>query len=149
MTGSLEYLKRDQVLPKAARVIFRFAGNCRLAFDDQRKFGEIELIQDLDEFLQIRRLGPDALAISLSQFKAIVGKHRGAVKAILLNQQLIAGIGNLYADEILFRARTHPATEAARVSDKNLTRLFRALRHGEGAVRARRLMWSFPRRPGR
>jgi len=129
MTGSLEYLKRDEVLPKAARVIFRFAGNCRLAFDDQRKFGEIELIQDLDEFLQIRRLGPDALAISLSQFKAIVGKHRGAVKAILLNQQLIAGIGNLYADEILFRARTHPATEAARVSDKNLTRLFRALRH--------------------
>ena len=129
MTGSLEYLKHDEVSPKAARVIFRFADNCRLAFDDQRKFGEIELIEDVDEFLQTRGLGPDALGIGLSQFKAIVGKHRGAVKAILLNQRLIAGIGNLYADEILFHAWMHPATEAARLSDKDLRRLFRATRH--------------------
>ena len=129
MTGSLEYLNHDEASPKAARVIFRFANKCRLAFDDQRKFGEIELIEDMDEFLQTRGLGPDALEISFSHFKAIVEKHRGAVKAILLNQQLIAGIGNLYADEILFRARMHPATEAARLSDKDLNRLFRATRY--------------------
>jgi len=129
MTGSLEYFKHDEVAPKTARVIFRFADNCRLAFDDQRKFGEIELIEDVGEFLQTRGLGPDAVGIGLSQFKAIVGKHRGAVKAILLNQQLIAGIGNLYADEILFRARVHPATEAARLSHKDLRRLFRATRY--------------------
>ena len=129
MTGSLEYLNHDEAPPKAARVLFNFANNRRLAFDDQRKFGEIELIKNMTEFLQKRGLGPDALEISLSQFKAILGKHRGAVKAILLNQQLIAGIGNLYADEILFRARTHPATEAARLSDKDLARLFRAMRY--------------------
>src|SRR5262249_15495650 len=128
MTGSLEYLKHDEMPPKTARVIFHFANNRRLAFDDQRKFGEVGLIADVDQFLQTRGLGPDALEISLSQFKAILGKHRGAVKAILLNQQLIAGIGNLYADEILFRARLHPATEAARLSDKDL-RLFRAMRY--------------------
>src|SRR4030095_12150215 len=81
---------------------------------------------DVDEFLQARGIGTDALKIGLSRFKAIVGKHRGAVKAILLNQQLIAGIGNLYADEILFRARVHPAIQAARLSDKDLSRLFRA-----------------------
>jgi formamidopyrimidine-DNA glycosylase len=129
MTGWLQHLKRDEETPKTARVIFRFADNCRLAFDDQRKFGEIELIEDVGEFLQTRGLGLDALEISFSQFKAIFGKHRGAVKAILLNQQLIAGIGNLYADEILFRARMHPATEAGRLSDKDLRRLFRAMRH--------------------
>jgi formamidopyrimidine-DNA glycosylase len=87
------------------------------------------LIEDVDEFLQRRGLGPDALKISLSEFKAIVGKPRGAVKAILLNQQLIAGIGNLYADEILFRARMHPATEAASLSEKDLACLFRATRY--------------------
>jgi len=129
MTGWLQYLKRDEETPKTARVLFSFANNRRLAFDDQRKFGEIELIEDVDEFLQTLGLGPDALEISLSQFKAIVEKHRGAVKAILLNQKLIAGIGNLYADEILFRARMHPATEAARMSDKDLQRLFRATRY--------------------
>ena len=129
MTGSLQYLKRDEETPKTARVLFRFTNNRRLAFDDQRKLGEIELVEGLDKFLQTRGLGPDALEISLSQFKTILGKHRGAVKAILLNQQLIAGIGNLYADEILFRARMHPATEATRLSDKDLRRLFRATRY--------------------
>jgi formamidopyrimidine-DNA glycosylase len=126
MTGSLEYLNHDEVAPKSARVIFRFANDCRLAFDDQRKFGEIELIKDVDEFLQTRGLGPDALQISLSQFRGIVGKHRGAVKAILLNQQLIAGIGNIYADEILFHVRIHPATQAPALKEKTVTRLFRA-----------------------
>ena len=126
MTGSLEYLNNSEPTPKSARVIFRFANNRRLAFDDQRKFGEIELVEDMDEFLQRRALGADVLEISLSQFKAILGKHRGAVKASLLNQQLLAGIGNLYADEILFHARMHPAREAATLNDKDLTRLFRA-----------------------
>ena len=128
MTGWLQYFKCDEETPNTARVLFRFANNRRLAFDDQRKFGEVELIKNVEEFLQTRGIGPDALEITLSEFKVILGKHRGAVKAILLNQQLIAGVGNLYADEILFRARMHPATEAARLSDKDLNRLFRAMR---------------------
>jgi formamidopyrimidine-DNA glycosylase len=129
MTGSLEYLNDAEVVPKTARVVFCFATNRRLAFDDQRKFGEIELIEDVDEFLQTRDIGPDALEIGLSQFKVIVGNRRGAVKAILLNQQLIAGIGNLYADEILFRAGVHPATQAATLNDTDLRRLFHATRY--------------------
>lgn len=129
MTGSLEYLKHDEAAPKTARVIFRFAGNCGLAFDDQRKFGEIELIKNVDEFLQKRGIGPDALHLDLSEYQRIFRMHRGAVKAILLNQKLMSGIGNLYADEILFRACVHPATEAARSSDKHLRRLFRATRY--------------------
>ena len=65
MTGSLHYIKHDEVAPKTARVIFRFADNGGLVFDDQRKFGEIELIKGVDEFLETRGLGPDALKISL------------------------------------------------------------------------------------
>jgi formamidopyrimidine-DNA glycosylase len=129
MTGSLEYLKHDEIPPKSARVIFHFANHSLLVFDDQRKFGEIELVQNVEEFLQTRRLGPDALEVSFSQFKRILGKHRGALKAILLNQELIAGIGNLYADEIVFRARMHPASDAARLGDEDLKRLFRATHH--------------------
>ena len=129
MTGSLHYLKRDEETPKTTRVLFCFANNRRLAFDDQRKFGEIGLIKDLEEFLQTCGLGPDALEIRLSQFKTVLGKHRGAVKAILLNQQLISGIGNLYADEIVFRAHMHPGTNAGGLNDKDLNRLFRAMRH--------------------
>src|SRR5438552_9828596 len=129
MTGSLEYLRDQRQAPKDTRVLFGFANHSRLAFRDQRKFGEIGLLKDVDEFLRKRALGPDALDINLSQFKGIFKKHRAAVKTILLNQKLIAGIGNIYADEILFRARMHPATEAARLRDKDLRRLFRATRY--------------------
>jgi formamidopyrimidine-DNA glycosylase len=139
MTGSLQYFKRMEQAPRPAsaeasagrhtRVLFAFVNAHCLAFEDQRKFGEVGLVADLDEYLRKRGLGPDALDISLSQFRELLRTHRGAVKTILLNQQLIAGIGNLYADEILFRARMHPATEAARLSDKPLRRLFHATRH--------------------
>src|ERR1044071_9464351 len=102
MTGDLQYFKGPEEAPKTARVLFHFTNNRRLAFDDQRKFGEIELIKDVDEFLQKRGIAPDALHLDLSEYQRIFRTHRGALKAILLNQQLIAGIGNLYADEILF-----------------------------------------------
>lgn len=127
MTGSLEYLKQHKEMPKTARVVFHFANHSRLVFDDQRKFGEIELVEEVDEVLRTRGLGPDALDVSLSQFEEVFKKHRGSVKAILLNQHLIAGIGNLYADEILFCVRVHPATDAAKLSDKHVRRLFRAM----------------------
>jgi formamidopyrimidine-DNA glycosylase len=126
MTGSLHYLNGDEEPPKTARVLFHFANKRQLAFEDQRKFGEIGLINNLDEFLRKRGIGPDALDVSFSQFESILRTHHGALKAILLNQKWIAGIGNLYADEILFRAKMHPATEARRLSDPELARLFRA-----------------------
>jgi len=83
----------------------------------------------VNEFLKKRALGPDALDVSLGQFREIFAKHRGAVKTILLNQKLIAGIGNIYADEILFRTRVHPATQISSLSGKTVTKLFRATRY--------------------
>src|SRR5437870_8845654 len=129
MTGSIHYFKRPEQAPKHTRVFFVFANAHCLAFEDQRKFGEIGLIEDVNEYLKKRALGPDALDISLSQFRKIFGKHRGAVKAILLNQKLIAGIGNIYADEILFRARIQPATEASAVREKTVAKLLRGTRY--------------------
>jgi formamidopyrimidine-DNA glycosylase len=129
MTGSLKYFKREQRTPEHTRVLFVFTNAHRLAFEDQRKFGEIGLIEDVNEFLKKRALGPDALDISLPQFKEIFEDHRGAVKTILLNQKLIAGIGNIYADEILFRARVHPVTQASALKNKPVAKLFRAVRY--------------------
>src|SRR2546430_3293442 len=138
MTGSLRYFKNEEQVPRPAsaeasagrhaRVLFLFENGCRLAFEDQRKFGEIGLIEDVNKFLKKRALGPDALEITFSQLREIFGKHRGAVKTILLNQKLIAGIGNIYADEILFRARTHPATQVSALKEKTVAKLFRAAR---------------------
>jgi formamidopyrimidine-DNA glycosylase len=129
MTGSLQYFKNDEQAPRHTRVLFAFANNHCLAFDDQRQFGQIGLIKDVDEYLKKRALGPDALNLDLGKFRKILGERRGAAKSILMNQKLIAGIGNIYADEILFRVRMHPATEISRLGDKSLTKLFRVTRY--------------------
>jgi formamidopyrimidine-DNA glycosylase len=126
MTGSLHYFTSEERVPRHARVVFIFANNHRLAFDDQRQFGQVSLLRDVDEFLKKHALGPDALDIDFREFKRMSGKHRGAVKSVLMNQRLIAGIGNIYADEILFHTRTHPATEISRLGDRALRKLFRA-----------------------
>jgi len=128
MTGSLRYFKGQGKAPNHARVLFVFANTHCLAFEDQRKFGEIGLIKDVNEFLKKRVLGPDALDISRSQFRDVLRTHRGPVKSMLLNQKLIAGVGNIYADEILFRARIHPATQVSVLKEKTVAKLFRAAR---------------------
>src|SRR5207245_3947043 len=71
MTGSLQYFKCDRRAPKHTRVLFAFVNANCLAFEDQRKFGEVGLIENVSEFLTKRGLRPDALAISLSQFRKI------------------------------------------------------------------------------
>ncbi|HEX4697008.1 MAG TPA: DNA-formamidopyrimidine glycosylase family protein [Candidatus Udaeobacter sp.] len=129
MTGSLKYLKPDDQTPPYAQVLFTFQKNRRLAFDDPRQFGEIGLVDDADEFLKKRAVGADALDIGFSKFRDIFKENRGSVKSVLLNQKLIAGIGNLYADEILFRTRVHPATELSRLRDTDVARLFTAARY--------------------
>jgi formamidopyrimidine-DNA glycosylase len=163
MTGFLRCLKDEEKTPRSAsanaaagrhaRVVFVFEKARRLAFDDQRMFGEIGLLKDVDEFLKKRGLGPDALDVDLAQFKNILAKHRGAVKSILLNQKLIAGVGNIYADEILFRARIHPATQTSALKEKAVAKLYRATRYVlEKAIEAKTdadLMpksWLLPRR---
>jgi len=128
MTGSLRYFKGKEKTPHT-RVLFCFENDFQLAFDDQRMFGEIGLIDNVNQFLASRGLGPDALAIDLARFRKIFANHQGAVKSALLNQRLLAGIGNIYADEILLRARLHPATQISALNEKAVVKLFRALRY--------------------
>ncbi len=71
MTGSLRYFKDEKKAPRHTRVLFLFAKDYRLAFDDQRKFGEIGLIKDVSEFLKKRVLGSDALDVDLPEFKKV------------------------------------------------------------------------------
>ena len=138
MTGSLGYFKGEEKAPPHTRVLFVFAKDYLLAFDDQRKFGEVGLVNEVAEFLKRRALGPDAVDIDLAEFKDTLTRHRGTVKSILMNQRLIAGIGNIYADEILFHARIHPATQIARLGDEALEKLFRAMHYIlEKAIKAK------------
>jgi formamidopyrimidine-DNA glycosylase len=85
-----------------------------LVYDDIRQFGRLEFYEESPAILD--RVGPDALSVDFELFYERLRKRRGHVKAILLNQHFLAGIGNIYADELLFAARVHPRTRINRIS---------------------------------
>jgi formamidopyrimidine-DNA glycosylase len=111
-----------------AKVVFEFEDDTLLAFDDMRLFGVVDLVRDPDAFILDRGLGPDPLTIGVREFRARLSGRRGAIKALLLSQSVIAGVGNLYADETLFRAGIHPQRGADRLSADQVKALFTTLR---------------------
>ena len=104
------------------RFTIEFADGGRLALFDKRRLGRIQLNPDIDA------LGPDAGQVTPAEFRALVTKGTIAVKARLLDQSKIAGIGNLLADETLWQARIPPAMPVNRLRRADADRLYRALR---------------------
>jgi formamidopyrimidine-DNA glycosylase len=108
----------------------------RLVYDDIRQFGRVNYYEAMPKHLAA--LGQDALLVGFEEFFTSLGQHRVAVKALLLNQNVISGVGNIYADEILFQARIHPKTRADRLSRPRALRLFNAMREVLGRAIAHR-----------
>jgi len=107
--------------PKWVRFALRFADGGSLALRDPRRLGAVTLDPDED------RLGPDAFALTPAQLLDAIGSSTAPLKAALMNQGKIAGIGNLLADEILWRAGLDPAREAASLDDTEMRRLHRTI----------------------
>jgi DNA-formamidopyrimidine glycosylase len=123
MTGGLTFLTDSSPPPRHTRVLFHFNGH-QLAFLDQRKLGAIGLVAAIGDFIGEKKLGPDALEISDSQFRARLGGRCGGIKPALMDQQLVAGLGNVYADELLFHARTHPKASIETLNRAGLKKIY-------------------------
>jgi formamidopyrimidine-DNA glycosylase len=130
MTGELRYEKSEGEAPDLARVTFEFDNGYRLACISRRMLGRVTLAGDRDRFIQQQKLGPDALADELDgkRFRGLLSNRRGPVKHVLMDQSLIAGIGNVYSDEILFRLRWNPKVRVDDLSADRIGALFRAMR---------------------
>lgn len=149
MTGRLKYFKHLADDPKHDRLRLDFDNGYHLAYENQRLFGWVRLIDDPDAFIASEGLGPDALDPSLDEegFAKRIRHRKGALKSALMDQKLLAGIGNVYSDEILFQARLHPRRQARELSDAQISKLFGTLRRvlsvaidkgaGTGAVETR------------
>jgi formamidopyrimidine-DNA glycosylase len=96
-----------------------------LVYDDPRQFGRIEYSPELPE--RVAALGPDPLTVPLAAFVASLKQHKARIKPLLLNQRFLRGLGNIYADEALFRARIHPKALASRLSRSRAAELHRAI----------------------
>ena len=93
-----------------------------------RRFGRLRSLTraELDEVMGA--LGPDAQLVTEAQFRSAMRDRKGAIKSWLMNQSLVAGLGNIYADEALFAARLHPLAPSGRVSARKAHQLYLAVR---------------------
>jgi formamidopyrimidine-DNA glycosylase len=111
---------------KHTRLIFGLTDGGCIEFHDTRKFGEVRVLMDeeLEDWDFYRNLGPEPLETDPEELAAIVAGKKARIKSLLLNQSVVAGIGNIYADESLFRSGIHPTAKPCDLSKESLVRLF-------------------------
>ncbi|MDP6666126.1 MAG: DNA-formamidopyrimidine glycosylase family protein [Dehalococcoidia bacterium] len=131
MTGRMVVLARGEPVPRFTRVEFALGSgtkHMRMVLADPRRWGAVRTFTDLDE--AFAGLGPDALdpEFNAGQFTEAVGGRTAQIKPLLLDQSLLAGVGNIYADEALHRVGISPARRANRISGRKLEALFGAIR---------------------
>jgi formamidopyrimidine-DNA glycosylase len=97
-----------------------------LLYEDPRQFGRIEF--HADNNTRASQLGPEPLEVSFDEFHARMKNRKTSVKALLLNQKFLAGVGNIYADEALFLAGIHPLTIASRITATRAAKLYQTIR---------------------
>jgi formamidopyrimidine-DNA glycosylase len=130
MTGDFAVAPRTAPRDPHTRVVFSFNGK-ELRFVDQRRFGHMDVLPTAKlQAWGLARLGAEPLdrRFTLVEFRRMLEGRRGALKALLLRQDVIAGIGNIYADEILFQARLHPARALGSLPPAEVARLHEAIR---------------------
>ena len=127
MTGRLVPVRGSDDVPPYTDLVLALDDGSRLAYVAPRKLGLVVTTQDPGSFAAEQGLGPDALALGRREFEELAAGRRGGVKCWLMNQEIMAGVGNVYSDETLFQARLHPKTGVAALSSKELGGLFSSL----------------------
>jgi formamidopyrimidine-DNA glycosylase len=138
MTGQLTVCRATHPIRTHMHCFFALDDSCELRYRDIRRFGRMLVIPEsgMAEFLG--HLGKEPLEIGAEEFCRDFSTRRARIKALLLDQHVLRGVGNIYADESLFRARIHPARIAATLGKKELLALHRAVREIlEAAIRFR------------
>lgn len=132
MTGDLHYVpqRREETgLDRFTRTVFRFENGRELRWINPRKLGRIYMLEDPKLIPLLRDLGPEPLTLSRGLFLRLLRKHEEKnVKAFMLDQRTLAGIGNVYADEILFRGGVSPRRKLKTLSPMEKVDLFHSMR---------------------
>lgn len=126
MTGHLDILPPQAPCRRLDRLVLYLTDGRQLHFADARKFGRVCLTNQPDQLAG--KLGPEPLLLSLAEFRRRLHGRAQQLKPLLLNQQFIAGIGNIYADEALWQARLHPRRRADSLAAQAVADLYHAIR---------------------
>jgi formamidopyrimidine-DNA glycosylase len=113
-------------LPKT-QVVFTFADGGQLRYSDQKQMGQLYLTRDLQLVPDYAGLGPEPFDVTLEEFRGRLRPYRGEIKGVLTRGEFVAGIGNAYADEILWAACLHPYRKRTQLTDEEIVRLYEAM----------------------
>ena len=127
MTGRLLVSAAGVPVPQHTHAILHLSSGRELRFVDARRFGRLRLHRPAESQEEFQGPGREPLTIPVTDFAALFRRRRTSIKAALLNQSLLHGVGNIYADESLFRAGIRPTRMAARLSRERLARLHSSL----------------------
>ena len=127
MTGQIGSLPPAQPHDKHTHVVFELDDSRELRYTDPRRFGRLAYLDQASLEKELPRFGADPLEIPAASFVEQIRVRRARIKALLLDQSFLRGVGNIYADESLWRARIHPARPASSVSRAQAKVLHRAL----------------------
>jgi formamidopyrimidine-DNA glycosylase len=131
MGGDLSYYNQPTERPDYTRIEFMLANGWRLAFTCPRKICRVMLVDDIAHVPALREMGPEPLgaAFSLAFLERVIEERpRRQIKPLLMDQRMIAGVGNIYADEILFGARVRPDRRASTLVEEEIRRIHRETR---------------------
>ncbi len=130
MTGQLTLQDSAAEPDSHTHVVLRLADGGQIFFRDTRKFGRIWLLDTAGLNILHSRLGPEPLddALTAEEFRTLLRRRKGRLKPLLLDQHLIAGLGNIYVDEALWTARLHPLRAVPSLTDDDIDRLHDAIR---------------------
>ncbi|MDZ7878775.1 MAG: DNA-formamidopyrimidine glycosylase family protein [Saprospiraceae bacterium] len=129
MTGDLHYFHQDDEPPRHARMVFYFTNGFRLGFLCPRKFERIGIVENPDAFLKKKGIAPDVMMIDKNLFFNNLSRKKSAIKSVLLDQSVVAGIGNWLADDVLFKAKIHPETPSVFLTENDKNRIFDAMQN--------------------
>lgn len=127
MTGDVHYYRDHADKPKHARIVFYFENGFKLGFICPRKFERIGIVENVDAFLKQKKVNEDVLSISFLDFKTQLQKRKSIVKTTLLDQSVVAGIGNWIADDVLFKSKVNPSAISSNLSESSIKRIFDAM----------------------
>lgn len=128
MSGRLKYYSEEEDQPKFERIRFAFDDGFKLGFDCPRKFARIRLLESREAYIKEKKLGTDATEMSEDEFLELTEGKRGSIKGFLLKQEYIAGVGNLYADEICYQTKIHPKSTVDQLSKAQKQHIFERMK---------------------